>query len=89
MARIYSPYEAPMLDRLALQVLTPLSARMFIVNPRAPSESRRRTSTAWAKKRRGVGCLAMRVLEEYGYPSNPRTVGTSRKYNVSKEIEEE
>ena len=78
-----------MLDRPALQVLNFLSERMSKVNPRAPSDSRRRTSTAWAKKQRGVGCLAMRVLEEYCYPSNPRTVGITRKYNVGKETEEE
>jgi hypothetical protein len=30
----------------------------------------------------------MRVLKEYCYPSNPRTVGTTRKYNVGKETEE-
>jgi hypothetical protein len=77
-----------MQDRLALQVLTSLSESMSIVNHRAPSDSRRRTSTAWAKKRRGVGCLTMRVLKEYCYPSNPRTVGTTRKYNVGKETEE-
>jgi hypothetical protein len=52
-------------DRPALQVLTPLSERMSMVNPRAPSDSRRRIGTSWAKRRRDVGCLAMRVLEEY------------------------
>jgi hypothetical protein len=31
----------------------------------------------------------MRVLEEYCYPSNPRTVGITTKYNVGKETEEE